>query len=231
MTRSFLIAFGVLTLSVGEFASCRLASNLHLVSNMRGGSDALPEALAMLADGSMLAQIQQLAASDPTVRARIEKMMTSPAVRSSLVAAGLMAEDDAEPPTVEALLAQLAQPATVAQMREMATDPKFRERLAGMQKQPLSAPAADGSAGLMAKVQAVRERQPIPLDDVAALDIGAPVLAYHQNDGLWYSAIVTCVPYAATVEAGAEAQLVCDVQYADGDMERGVPASRLAGVD
>lgn len=227
-------------------ASSRVASRMRLLSNVRGGADqtpdesaadALPEALAMLADGSMLEQIQQLAASDPTVRDRIARMMTSPAVRSSLVAAGLMAENDAEPPTVEALLARLAEPATVAQMRGMAADHKFRERLAGMRKQQRSAPATGDSVGLMAKVHAVRERQPTPLDeaDITALDIGARVLANHRNDGLWYSAIVTCVPYAASAADGAEQTFVCDVQYADGDVETGVPASRLAaretGVD
>jgi hypothetical protein len=116
------------------------------------------------------------------------------------------------------------------------------------------------SSKLMKKLQAVRDRQPSPCSNaqLRSLSVGEAVLAEHNGDGVWYSAVLASDPYtirraAATVarsssalsESGSEERgdgseklesedkedeklLVCDVAYVDGDIERAVPPSRIA---
>lgn len=209
------------------------------------GGGMLSSALAMIADGSMLARLQAAAAADPAARARIAELLAQPSIRASLRAAGF-AVTDGEVSSVEAVLARMAEPETVERMRALAQDPLFREKLAAAHaEREGSQPAAradaaeaaeaiaaaaepagaDGEA-LLRKVRAARSRRATPLSppEAAALQAGAAVLARHEGEGgVWLSAEVTAPPRA--LPGGGT---VCDVRYADGEAEAAVPASRLA---
>lgn len=206
-----------------------------------GDGGLLSSALAMLADGSMLAQLQTAAATNPAARARIAELLAQPSVRASLRAAGFISDGA----SVEQVLARMAEPETVERMRALAKDPTFREKLsaahtsaraaAPLAAEPEAKVAADSgmpaggtdSETLLRKVRAVRARQATALSpaEVMSLQAGAAILARHEAEGggVWLSATVVGAPRML-----AEGEPVCDVRYADGEEERAVPASRLA---
>ena len=193
----------------------------------------LSDALAMLADGTMLARLQLAARTDPAARARIAELLAIPAFARLVHAAGLAPAAGA---TVEEVLAAMAVPETVERMRALAGSPEVWRKVAAVRAGRRAGAdgaddggLADDGDALLRRLHAVRTREPARrLSDADALVLprGARVLARHAVEGAWLTATVTGVAHA--LPGGGAA---CDVRYADGEEERAVPASRLAPIE